>query len=154
MGIEVIFILLSIAIMTYYLIKWVVKKFDIGVSQHRTFIIVSSTIFLTPIIYVGVFGALVAYLSYYPHVKFSKEGWDTKIEVRYTMSKDIKTSNMLIGKTREEVVDILGEDYLLYNDDHIGYYLGFVPQIISIDPDILDVYFEDGKVVKVDQHKS
>ena len=63
------------------------------------------------------------------------------------MSKNIIKSEILIGKTKEEVIELLGNGYQDYGENHIGYYLGFVPRMFNIDPDILDIYFENGKVV-------
>ena len=70
------------------------------------------------------------------------------------MSEDIIDSEMLIGKTKEEVINLLGKGYSLYDDNWIAYYLGFVPGWIGIDPDVLDIYFKHGKVVRVGQHES
>ena len=68
------------------------------------------------------------------------------------MSEDIIESKLLIGKTKQEIVELLGDDYYSYNENHIAYDLGFVPGLLNIDPDVLDIYFENGKVIKVDQH--
>ena len=70
------------------------------------------------------------------------------------MSKNIINSEMLIGKTKEEVIELLGNKYSDHGENHIEYYLGFVPRMLNIDPDYLDIYFENGKVIKVSQHNS
>ena len=70
------------------------------------------------------------------------------------MSNDIIKSEILIGKTKEEVIELLGDDFYTYNENHIAYDLGFVPGLFNIDPDVLDIYFEKGKVIKVDQHET
>jgi len=58
----------------------------------------------------------------------------------------------LIGKTKDEVIELLGDDFYSYDENHIVYDLGFVPELLNIDPDVLDIYFENGKVVKVRQY--
>jgi hypothetical protein len=93
-------------------------------------------------------------VSYYPTTDFNKQTWDVKIEERYTMSTDIIKSELLIGKTKEEVVDLLGDEFYTYSENHIAYNLGFVPGLFNIDPDVLDIYFENGIVTKVDQHQT
>ncbi len=69
------------------------------------------------------------------------------------MSKDIINSKMLIGKTKSEVIELLGNDFSTYDDNHIIYDLGFVPGLLTIDPDILDIYFNEDKVIRVEQHE-
>lgn len=34
------------------------------------------------------------------------------------------------------------------------YAFGFVPGMFNIGPDVLDIYFENGKVIKVEQHET
>lgn len=61
---------------------------------------------------------------------------------------------MLIGKTKAEVKLILGDEENLENNDLWNYYLGYRPQLFGIDPDVLDIEFKDGKVIKVSQHQT
>jgi len=49
---------------------------------------------------------------------------------------------------------LLENDFYTYNENHIAYELGFVPGLFNIDPDVLDIYFENGKVVRVGQHRT
>ena len=126
----------------------------IGTDKNRKWFALIPTIVFSPIIYVSIIIIWILSVSYYPKKDFNKEKWDTNIEQRYEMSKDIIKSEMLIGKTKEEVIEILGQDYYEGGKDIIYYYLGFVPALFNIDPDILDIYFENGKVIKVSQHTS
>ena len=89
--------------------------------------------------------------SHYTSRKFDKADWDTNVEERYRMSRDIISSEMLIGKTLEEVIEILGEDVSIDGEEHVVYYLGFVPSILAIDPDVLHIYFRNGQVTRVEQ---
>lgn len=70
------------------------------------------------------------------------------------MSENIIASKMLIGKSKEQVINLLGKKYFVYHNNHYSYYLGMVPGINNIDPDLLDVYFENDIVVTVGQHES
>jgi hypothetical protein len=92
--------------------------------------------------------------SYYPSNDFDKQEWEANVEERYKMSEDIIESKILIGKTKEEITKLLGQDFYSYNENHIAYELGFVPGLFNIDPDVLDIYFENGKVIKVEQHQT
>jgi hypothetical protein len=92
-------------------------------------------------------------LLYHPNDEFDKARWHTDKEKRYELSEDIIKSELLIGKSKAEVKQLLGDDYDGTEDDW-HYYLGFVPSIGGIDPDVLDIYFEGGKVVRVGQHET
>lgn len=70
------------------------------------------------------------------------------------MSDNIIETELLIGKTKEEVIKLLGKNFYSYNENHIAFELGFVPRLFNIDPDVLDVFFKNGKVIKVDQHET
>ena len=154
MSIEVPIIILIIAIPVYFFSKWILKKLQLGNSKNRKYLAVIPAIFLSPLLYVSIIMIWIFSISYYPKTTFDKQKWDKQIEERYKMSKDIMKSKMLIGKTKAEVIDLLGEDYYTYNENHISYYLGFVPELFNIDPDVLDIYFENGKVVRVSQHRT
>jgi len=151
---EVPIIILVLAIPIYFLCKWGLNKWGIGNPKNRKLTAIIPTIILSPIAYVGIIVIWIMTASYYPTQKFNKAEWDNNIEERYTMSTNIIRSEMLINKTKEEVIELLGEDFSTYGKEHIAYYLGFVPSIIGIDPDVLDIYFENSKVVKVGQHRT
>jgi len=154
MSIEVPFIILILAIPTYFLSKWILKKLNFGNDKNRKFIALIPTIFLSPIIYIGLIYLWIFSVSYYPSNDFDKQVWEINIEERYKMSEDIIESKILIGKTKEEITELLGQDFYSYNENHIAYELGFVPGLFNIDPDVLDIYFENGKVTKVEQHQT
>ena len=151
---EVPIIILIIAIPTYSLSKFILQKLKVGNDKNRKYIAVVPALIFSPIIYTLLIISWIFVVEYYSKEKFDKQKWETNIEERYTMSENIIKSEILIGKTKEEVIELLGNEYSNYGENHIGYYLGFVPRMFNIDPDILDIYFENGKVVKVSQHNS
>jgi len=151
---EVPIIVLIIAIPTYFLSKNILRKKKVGNDKNRKYIAIIPAVFFSPIIYILLIESWIFVTELYPKEKFDKQKWETNVEERYMMSKNIIKSEILIGKTKDEVIELLGNDYSDYDENHIGYYLGFVPRMFNIDPDILDIYFEDGKVVKVSQHNS
>ncbi|MCC1485587.1 hypothetical protein J1C55_13360 [Winogradskyella sp. E313] len=151
---EVPFIILILAIPTYFLCKWILKKLNLGNEKNRKFVALIPTIFFSPIIYIGIIYLWIFSASYYPSSDFDKQKWETNVEERYRMSEDIIESKILIGKTKEEITKLLGQDFYSYNENHIAYELGFVPGLFNIDPDVLDIYFENGKVTKVEQHQT
>lgn len=154
MGIEVPFIILILAIPIYFISRWILNKNNIGNEKNRKYFAILPAIFLSPFVYVGIMLIWFFSISYYPESKFDKKEWDTNVEERYEMSEDIIESELLIGKTKNEVVKLLGSDYSDYITE-ISYELGYVPELFNIDPDYLDIYFNDkGIVVQVIQHGS
>ena len=132
----------------------ILKRLNFGNEKNRKLIALIPTIFLSPIIYIGLIYLWIFSVSYYPSNDFDKQKWETNVEERYKMSEDIIESKILIGKTKEEITELLGQDFYSYNEKHIAYELGFVPGLFNIDPDVLDIYFENGKVTKVEQHQT
>nr|MBD3621387.1 hypothetical protein [Sunxiuqinia sp.] len=49
-------------------------------------------------------------------------------------------SEFFIGKTKLEVIELLGDDS--YDENHISYDIGFVTGLFNIEPDLLGIYFK------------
>ena len=153
MGFEVPILILIIAIPTYFICNWSATKLEIGTERIRRYLVIVSTIVLSPLIYAGLIMIWIFSVSYYATHGFDQEKWNTNLEERYRMSKDIIDSEMLIGKTREEVIDILGAEYSLGANDVLIYELGHVPGLLNIDPDFLEITFRDNMVIHVRQYE-
>ena len=151
---EVPIIILILAIPTYFICKWVLTKLKVGNDRNRKFFAIIPTVILSPIIYFGLIMIWFFSASYYPTSDFDQNKWNSNVEERYKMSENIIESEMLIGMTKEEIAELLGQDFYSYNENHIAFELGFVPGLFNIDPDVLDIYFENGKVIKVKQHET
>lgn len=154
MSYEVPLLILIIAIPVYFLSIWFLKKFKLGNEKNRKLLAIFPAIILSPILFGGIILLWIFSISYYPKTDFNKQEWASNKEERYKMSNDIMESNLLIGKTKDEVIILMGNDFYKYDDNHIAYGLGFVPGLFKIDPDVLDIYFKNGKVFKVGQHES
>ena len=131
----------------YFPIKWIARKWKTGKARKAIFTVIYIVI-VSPALYLLVFVTSYTTALYYPNEKFDRDKWAADIEMRFVMSKDIRSSKMLIGLTREEVIGILGNDFGEHKNI-ITYYLGYATA--NIDPDVLEIYFEDGKVVRVSQ---
>ncbi len=151
---EVYIIVIILAVPIYLLSKWVLKKMKIGTIKNRKFLALIPTAILSPILYVGIIMIWIFSMAYYPKSDFDQHEWMVNQEERYKMTDDIIESEFLIGKTKEEVMELLGKDFYSYNENHMAYDLGFVPGLFNIDPDVLDIYFKDGIVIKVIQHET
>ena len=150
---EVSIIVLTLAIPTYFKIRWVMKRLKIGNINNRKYIAIIPTLILSPIIYFGLVLIWIFSISYYSTDGFNQNEWNTNIEERYKMSEDIIESEMLIGKTQDEVIQILGNNFSSNDENRISYELGNVPGLFNIDPDYLDIKLESGIVVSVKQYE-
>lgn len=105
-------------------------------------------------IVLGVF-ALAAVISYFlidaNEKEFNQTEWLTSPSMRYQMSKDIVESNMLYGKTKEDVIAILGngERSTLKGKEHIVYSIGTPSAFFEEKEEKLVVIFENDLVFKV-----
>lgn len=144
---DVLLFIFIIAIILYLLLR---KLF----FRHKRLWPAMAALILSPLIYLILAKAFFSSEYYYEKQDFDPIVWQQNAEERFRMSEDIIESRILIGKTREEVIEILGTDFSDYNPTHIAYYLGYKPALINIDPDYLDIYFENGRVVRVVQHGS
>ena len=150
---EVPIIVLILAIPTYFICKWLMTRLKVGNKKTRKFLAIIPTVILSPIIYVGLVMIWIFSISYYPTSDFDKDEWNSNVEERFIMSEDIIESEILIDKTREEVIEILGNNFITNNESKITYELGHVPGLFNIDPDYLDIKLENGKVISVKQYE-
>ena len=130
----------------YFLVLFILNKKNIGNIKNRKFIAFVPTIIMLPVIYTIVIFISFFSMTYYPKEEFDQVKWQENIEERYRMSNHIIKNDILIGKTKEQIVELLGDDFYKRENNSIGYYLGFV---VGIDPDVLVIYFEDNIVVRV-----
>lgn len=105
-------------------------------------------------LFVSDFGSidLSAWEQSYNEIPFDEKSWKADKEERFVMSKDLIDSKILIGKNLTEVIELLGKEYNSYSENTISYYLGFIPSPGNLDPDVLELTFENDRVVKVRQH--
>ncbi|MBK7305436.1 MAG: hypothetical protein IPI90_19845 [Saprospiraceae bacterium] len=73
-------------------------------------------------------------------------------EHRYELSDDIIENKLLIGKSKLQVIEIVGLDSNCEENDLWNYYIGFA-SCLGIDPSVLQITFKDGKVVEVIQYE-
>ena len=152
-SIEVYFILIVLAVPTYFIWRRLFKKF-IKVDTTRKIATWTATIIATPLIYVGLILLWIFSISYYPNRDFDKQKWFAEKDKRYELSKEIIASKMLIRKSKLEVRQILGDEG--DNKDSFNVWtfgLGIRPALFNIDDSYLQVEFDSNKVVNVEQHK-
>lgn len=118
--------------------------------MQRKIAIWASTIIGAPILYISIIWLII---TYYPKHKFSFEKWKNQQETRYELTDDLINSKLLIGMQKSKVAQLLGKPSDLESNIWV-YNVGFVPRLFNIDLDILEVCFENNKVVKVKQRRT
>jgi hypothetical protein len=148
-SIEVYYILFMLGIPTFFFWRWLFKKW-IKVDQTRKIATWIATILVTPLIHIGMVIGIINILCYYPSKEFDQQKWLTEKDKRYELSEDIIETNLLIGKTHEEVRQLLGDESNNNQSNDWIYFLGWPPSVFGNDaPEALRIEFEDDKVVKV-----
>ncbi|MEP0986548.1 hypothetical protein [Ekhidna sp.] len=153
-SIEVFIINLVLVIPTFFLIRWLTNKIFKSNNKLRNIVPWIGTIVLVPIIYFSFVFIWIFSISYYPDRTFDKTTWEQKPYERYELTEDIIESELLIGLNKDEVTELLGNYDYTYDENHWAYGIGFVPGIMNIDPSVLDIYFENERVIKVSQHET
>lgn len=85
---------------------------------------------------------------------FNEAEWTNNPSERYELTGDLIESELLIGLTKDEVTELLGNYDYAYDENHWAYDIGHVSGLFNIDPSVLDVYFENERVIKVSQHET
>lgn len=152
-SIVVYLLILIIAILVFFIWSRILKN-NINDKKKRNIAAFAITLITTPLICFIIVILVLFYTTYYPSNYFDRQKWLNDKEKRYELSEDIIESNLLIGKTKIEVKQILGGEGNGDNSNLWNYYLGYKPQILVLNPDVLDVEFKNGKVIKVVQRLS
>ena len=151
---DVIVINLLLAIPTFFVVRLIFKKINPTWNRLRNPFLWLTTFFVTPAIYVGLILTWISIETYYPERDFNKEKWADNVEKRYEYADDLVDNEKLIGLTRIEIKEMLGEpEYETENS--MTYYIGFSPRhLFGIDPDFLEIDVKDGKARETRIYKS
>ncbi len=145
---------LIIAMMTvpiYIVYLGILGKEKIRSGKPTKYIVIIPSLLTSIAIYVGAIVFWFFLTSYYPKIEFDKINWRLNPESRYEMSTDIINSNILLGRSRKEIVELLGVNFVDNSECYLAYYLGSIPLPLNMEPDYLGIYFENGSVTKVVQ---
>ena len=150
-SLKVYLILIILAIAIFHIWRWIFKKFIKNTNIQKS-AIWFATLITTPLVYYFSVILLFSILCYYPSNKFEKEKWIMDKEHRYELSDDIIENKLLIGKSKLQVIEIVGLDSNCEENDLLNYYIGFA-SCLGIDTSVLQITFKDGKVVEVIQYE-
>ena len=90
-------------------------------------------------------------LIYQFEERFDQERWQMQPGMRYKMADDIIEKQLLLGKTKREVIDMLGKSYVTTSlgKGVLVYRLGRPPSFSESKSEQLLVVFEDQEAIKV-----
>ena len=140
------------------LTKGFMKARKSGKNGKLTFHLLS-LLALVPIVLIDLYlwFLLIIVSPIYPHYKFDKSDWAADTSQRFKMADDVVDSQMLIGLTEQQAIELLGKPYREWdNIDHtIRFDIGERPTPgLDLDPDELVLDLKDGKVVKSYLHET
>ena len=145
-------IILLIAIPSFFLLRFFLKRF-IKNDKVRIWTSAIATLILGIAVYIGLVSALFSYLFYEPQLDFNKEKWDTDKKSRFEMRDDIVESEILIGKSKSEIIEFIGKPEFNDSTDVWNYNLGMSGAGLGWQFNSLEVSFENGKVSKVKKNE-
>ena len=153
MSTEVYIINLIIGVVTFFSLRWILKKF-VKSDKLRIGLTWGGTIILTPLIYVGIVAIFFSILFYEPTRDFDKEKWFADRESRYEMRDDIVESGFLNDKNRQEIIDLIGlPDFGTDSTNIWNYDLGTSGAGLGWQLNTLIVTFDNDRVVKVEKRE-
>ncbi|MFB9054171.1 hypothetical protein ACFFVB_13870 [Formosa undariae] len=130
--------------------------------DKRIWVSLLISLVLTPIVYFYLLYPLINIFSTYHHEKhFETEVWKEKPAYRYEMANDLEQSDVLIGKTKSEIKDILGKpgwfswnDAIKANDSNYwNYNLGLKPGAFNTSQECLEITFEGNKAKLLEHYQ-
>ena len=131
----------------YLFSKWAFNKIKPGKEKTMRYIAIIPTILLAPAILLATFIGGFIYSDSTP--ASSTSSTSTSSSYKTYMIKD----NQLMGKTRPEIIELLGNNFRRYDENTIVYDMEDLPWFFINDPHILKIHFWSGKVVKIESNK-
>lgn len=131
---------------SYYLYRWMWKKTGLALVD----IYAKICTVLCPLLFTWLF-IIVNERYIYPWIRsesFNSSKWRTNEEYRYRMVNDVINRGILIGKTKHEVLELMGKDTEEGPcNDCIGYSTNEPDQGFSLDHEVLEINFEQDRVI-------
>lgn len=147
---------LVIGILLFLLFMWIIGRL-IKKRKYQISLSIVLTLGFTPVVYsfVVMIFFTTLFFEYHPNSKFDHEEWIENVQDRHEMRKDIIESEILIGKTKTETIEILGKPItdIKMKDDTLKqwtYHLGSEGHGFGWKFHQLKLIFKNGKVDMVE----
>ena len=128
------------------------------IDNKRKWLNIILAIVITPLAYFYIWYPIsTIFLPYHHQKQFDSEIWREKPGLRYEMIDNMITTNFLIGKSKEDVAQLLGKvQWLSWNDtnkdfdpDVWNYGLGLIPGAFQDTKEDVEITFTNNKVSAV-----
>jgi hypothetical protein len=128
------------------------------IDNKRKWLNIILAIVITPLAYFYIWYPIsTIFLPYHHQKKFESSSWGEKPGLRYEMIDNMIATNFLIGKSKEEVAQLLGKvQWLSWNDankdfdpDVWNYGLGLIPGAFQDIKEDVEITFTNNKVSAV-----
>ncbi|QNH61245.1 hypothetical protein [Hymenobacter sediminicola] len=153
-----VFATLVLSVFSFFAWRWLISKIA-SKGVHKNAFSVFMVICTAPVTFFFVMYLYLLSSVFYGKYDFDSNEWLKNPEKRYEMTTNMIESKVLIGKSKEEVSRLLGNERRLeWTKDGLDcwqYYIGDKPTFgMDLDPDAIDVYFKNGKAVRVYEHET
>jgi hypothetical protein len=141
-------IVLIIAIPTFLVLRWTLKRF-IKNKKTLKWTVIAGTIIISPILHYLLIIIFFSILFYEPQYDFDRERWFADSQARHEMRDDLVESEILMNKSKTEVVALIGESKSKDSTDLWTYDLGMSGAGLGWQFNYLELTFENGIVSDV-----
>jgi len=150
--------IISIPLVILMCITFVLVFLFVKTIDRRKWLTFLVSVVITPFIYFFAVYPMLNIFSDYHHQKyFSSELWQEKPALRYELSDDMLSSELLIDKTKSDIKTLLGTyEWLSWNDikkendpNKWNYSLGIEPGAFNTKKECIEISFENDKVTEV-----
>ncbi len=151
-------VLTPILITSCLIIAILLYLFLTTIDNKRKWLNIILAILITPLAYFYIWYPIsTVFLPYHHQKEFNTEAWKKKPGLRYEMIDRMISTDFLIGKSKEEVGQLLGKvQWLSWNEtnkdfdpDVWNYGLGLIPGAFSTIKEDVEITFTNNKVSKV-----
>lgn len=94
---------------------------------------------------------ITSYFTWLFEEQFDESEWHSSPSQRYKMADEIIDSELFIGKSKDEIIEVLGEpvDPIYSEKDILNYKIGTPPSFSKHKREELIIVFEDSVVIEV-----
>lgn len=97
--------------------------------------------------------AFFSYIFYEPQYNFEKEKWFADKNARFEMRDDLVNSEILNGKSKSEIIELIGKSESNDSTEIWTYDLGMSIAGFGWQFNSLKLTFKNGKVINVQKHE-
>lgn len=112
-----------------------------------------ANLLIIALFYIPIYNLSIIIWQHYPDMPFNQKVWVSETYERYMMNAKLIEDKVLIGKTTQEVEQLLGkEDREKQRNVRWIYSTGYLPGPFTFLPHVIDIEFEADTVVRVTEY--